>query len=229
MKVSAMKTIMRSIGPAVLLTSMLSSEASANLVTNGSFETFTGVFGGDGGAQLLTTSTALTGWTIVGGEIAILKSPNNYNLTPSDGNNFLDVAGYSNSGFPKGISQTISGLDVGQSYSLSMDLGIRNGACVSGGNNCIGPVQVSATIGSSSQTFTYNSATAGNNWGNFGFDFQATASSMLLQIKGVSLPSGAQYIGLDNVTLNPVVPLPAGLWLLGSGLAGLGLRIRRRA
>ena len=38
---------------------------------------------------------------------------------------------------------------------------------------------------------------------------------------------GYNYIGLDNVK---VVPIPAAGWLLGSGLAGLGLlRFRRKA
>ena len=91
----------------------LATGASAQIVSNGSFETFTGAFGGDGGAQLIGSSTTLTGWTIVGGEIAVLRSPNGYNLAASVGNNFLDLAGYSNGGFPKGISQMLTGLTVG--------------------------------------------------------------------------------------------------------------------
>lgn len=74
--------------------------ARANLVSNGSFETFTGVFGGDGGAQLTPVSTTLTDWTVLGDEIAVLKSPNGYLLTAADGVNFLDLAGYTNTSFP---------------------------------------------------------------------------------------------------------------------------------
>ena len=70
----------------------VAASASAQIVQNGSFESFTGAFGGDNGAQLLGSSTTLTGWTIVGGEIAILKNSNAYNLTASDGVNFLDLA-----------------------------------------------------------------------------------------------------------------------------------------
>jgi hypothetical protein len=205
--------------------------AAAQMVTNGSFEAFTGAFAGDGGAQLLTTSTTLTGWTIVGGEIAVLRTPNSYSLAPSMGSNFLDLAGYSNAGFPKGISQVLSGLNAGQTYAFAMDVGIRNGACVGGGDNCHGPVQVSASIGSTAQTFTQASSTAGNVWGTFGFDFVATGSTMTLTINGVSLPAGNEFIGLDNVSVTPgavaAVPEPATYALMLAGLVAVGVVARR--
>jgi hypothetical protein len=218
---------------ATLPLAVLATCASAQIVSNGSFETFTGVFAGDGGAQLTSASTTLTGWSIVGGEIALLKTPNIYNLAASVGNNFLDLAGYSNGGFPKGVSQVLTGLTVGQTYAFSMDLGIRNGACVSGGNNCHGPVQASATIGSTSQTFTEASAVEGNVWGTFGFNFIATSPSMTLTIDGISLPAGNAFIGLDNVSVAPgvvgAVPEPETYALLLAGLAALGSVARRRA
>ena len=215
---------------AALPLAFLATGASAQIVTNGSFETFTGAFGGDGGAQLTAASTTLTGWTIVGGEIAVLKTPNAYSLAASAGNNFLDLAGYTNAGFPKGLSQVLNGLTAGQTYAFSMDLGIRNGACVSGGNNCHGPVQASATIGSTSQTFTEASAAAGNVWGTFGFDFVATGPSMTLTIDGVSLPAGNEFIGLDNVSVTPAiaaVPEPETYALLLAGLAVVGRFAKR--
>jgi hypothetical protein len=199
---------------------LASGLAHANLVTNPGFETFTGTFGGDGGAQLTTSSTTLTGWSITNGEIAILKTPNSYSLSASEGINFLDLAGYTNTGLPKGISQSIVGLVTGQQYTLSLDIGIRNGACVHSTIDCGGPVSVSASIGASSQSFTHNSADPGNIWGTYGFVFTATDATMLLQIKGTSLPIGYQYIGLDNVSID-AVPLPSAAWLLGSGLLGL--------
>jgi hypothetical protein len=206
--------------------------AAAQTVINGGFEAFTGAFAGDGGAQLIPTSTTLTGWTIVGGEIAVLRTPNIYSLAPSSGSNFLDLAGYSNGGFPKGISQSLTGLNVGQTYSFSMDVGIRNGACVGGGNNCHGPVQVSATIGGTGQTFTEASSTAGNVWGTFGFNFIATSPSMTLTINGVSLPAGNAFIGLDNVSVAPgavaAVPEPGTWALMLSGLIAVGWLGRRK-
>jgi hypothetical protein len=218
---------------AVLPLAVLATGASAQIVSNGSFETFTGVFAGDGGAQLTNASTTLTGWAIVGGEIAVLKTPNIYNLGPSVGNSFLDLTGYSNAGFPKGVSQVLPGLTVGQTYAFSMDLGIRNGACVGGGDNCHGPVQASATIGATSQTFTEASAVAGNVWGTFGFNFVATSPSMTLTINGLSLPAGNEFIGLDNVSVAPAVvgavPEPETYALLLAGLAAVGSFARKRA
>ena len=224
-----MKTsFVAAIGAVVVLAG---SSASAQIVSNGSFESFTGVFGGDGGAQLVAASATLTGWTIVGGEIAVLESPNAYNLTASDGTNFLDLAGYSNAGFPKGLSQQLTGLTAGQTYTFSMDLGIRNGACVGSSNDCHGPIQASATIGTASQTFTEDSAVAGNVWGTFGFDFVANSPTMTLTIRGVSLPAGNAYIGLDNVSVTPTVtavPEPASTAMLLAGLAAVGVAVRRR-
>ena len=204
------------------VTVVIATSASAQIVQNSSFESFTGAFGGDNGAQLIGSSTTLTGWTIVGGEIAILKNSNAYNLTASDGVNFLDLAGYSNAGFPKGVSQVLTGLSAGQTYALSMDLGIRNGACVSGGNNCRGPIQVSASVAGTSQTFTHSSVTDGNVWNRFSSNFVANNSSALLTIQGVSLPAGNQYIGLDNVSISPI-PEPTTWGLMLAGLVALGV------
>jgi hypothetical protein len=209
------------------LTVVVATSASAQVVQNGSFESFTGTFGSDNGAQLIGSSTTLIGWTIIGGEIAILKDPNAYNLTASDGMNFLDLAGYSNGGFPKGVSQVLTGLSVGQTYTVSMDLGIRNGACVSGGNNCRGPIQVSASVAGTSQTFTHSSTTDGNVWDSFSSNFVANESSALLTIQGLNLPAGNQYIGLDNVSVSPV-PEPTSWGLMLAGLVTVGVMVRTR-
>ena len=86
---------------------------------------------------------------------------------------------------------------------------------------------MNANIGSASQTFTHDSADAGNIWGNYGFEFTATDTTMVLKITGISLPAGNQYIGLDNVSIE-AVPLPAAIWLFGSGLLGLIEIVRRK-
>ena len=212
---------------ALFCVAVVATSASAQIVQNGSFESFTGAFGGDNGAQLIGSSTTLTGWTIIGGEIAILKNSNAYNLTASDGVNFLDLAGYSNGGLPKGVSQVLTGLNAGQTYTLSMDLGIRNGACVSGGNNCRGPIQVSANVAGTTQTFTHSSTTDGNVWNKVSSNFVANNPSVLLTIQGVSLPAGNQYIGLDNVSVSPV-PEPAIWSLMLAGLVAVGVMGRSR-
>jgi hypothetical protein len=202
----------------MLLASMFISlgSAEANLVSNPSFEAFTGSFAPDGAAQLLPGTTELTGWSVVNNEIAVLTTPNNWDLTPSDGNLFVDLTGRTSAGFPKGISQLLTGLTVGQAYSFSMDLGVSNDTCP----NCGGPIEVEANIGGTSQVFLHNSSDPGDVWAAFGFDFTADSTSMTLEILGISVPPGNIYIGLDNVAVSQV-PLPPAVWLFGSGLLGL--------
>jgi hypothetical protein len=226
-----MKRVHRSVA-LLSFAALLATAAHADLVTNGSFESFSGSFGADGGAALVPSSTTLSGWTVTSGDIAVLKNPNIYQLTSFDGNNFLELTGYSNSGFPKGVSQVLSGLTPGQSYSFSMELGIRNGPCVSGGNNCTGPVSVSATIGGTSQTFTHNSSAAGNIWGAYGFDFVAGGATETLTILGLSVPRGGEFLGLDAVSVNAgsvsPVPEPASYALMLAGLVAVAGAVRRR-
>ena len=209
----------------------LAAPLSSQTVTNGGFETFNGALGADGGAQLIGGTTALPGWSVVGSESAFLRNGNVYLLSAHSGTGFLDLTGYSNTGFPKGVSQTLAGLTVGRSYTFSMWLGVFNGRC-GVAINCSGPVSASATIGSVTQTFVQNGTAPGDVWSQFGFTFVATNTSMLLTIQGVSIPSGAAYIGLDDVSVVPaevgVVPEPAAVALLAVGLLLLVVVSSRR-
>lgn len=208
----------------------MGNTVSAQVVINGGFEVYTGNFGSDGAAQLSVNNTQLTGWTVVGGEIAVARSENNFGIGPRSGNNFLDLEGYTQGVFPKGVSQSLTGLSIGQSYTFSMWLGVFNGACpTTGQNRCNGPVAARATIGSASVLFTAGAtAAAGNQWVNYAFDFVAPNTTLLLTIEGISVPLGNVYIGLDDVSVVarlPVsnVPEPSTYALLAAGLAVLGV------
>jgi hypothetical protein len=222
---------------AATATLAISTTLSAQVVTNSSFEAFTSIFSGNGDAVLLAGSTQLTGWTVVGGESALLRNGNVYGLTSRSGANFLDLAGFTDRGFPKGISQSVTGLTVGQTYTFSMWLGTFNGPCAQVGfNRCSGPIEARATVGASSQTFTHNPTAAGNQWGNYTFNFAASSSTMLLLIEGISLPSGNAYIGLDDVSIVAAttpppmgtVPEPRTYALMVAGLGVVSLLARRR-
>lgn len=200
---------------------------ASNLVINPSFESYSGSFQSSGAGRISVGSGDLTGWSIVNQDTAIIKNSNIFNLTSSDGENFIDLEAWGNTDFPKGISQTLNGLTIGRTYSFAMDLGIRNGSCGSFGDVCHGPVQVTASVGGSSQIFTHSSSNLGNIWGTYGFDFTATDTNMLLTILGESVPAGNHYIGLDNVAVN-AVPIPAALWLFGTGLLTILGGIKKR-
>ncbi len=207
---------------------------SAQVVTNGGFEVFTGTFGSDGAAQLSVNNTQLTGWTVIGGEIAVARTGNVYGIGPRAGNNFLDLEGYTQGVFPKGVSQALTGLSVGQVYTFSMWLGVFDGACpTSGQNRCNGPVTARATIGSASAQFTAGATnSAGNQWVNYAFDFVASNTTMLMMIEGISVPLGNVYMGLDDVSVVAKVPVsnvpePSTYALMAAGLAVLGVLSRR--
>ncbi len=109
------------------------------------------------------------------------------------------MAGSSNR-FPYGgVSQTINTV-TGHQYTLSLSTGLLN-------RTYPGLVSVSATAGSSSQTFTFNSSEPGNQWGDFSLDFTAIGTSTAIFIIGTSRANGG-YIGLDNVSVVRSVPAP---------------------
>ena len=198
------------------------SNADAASISNPSFETFTSSVIPSSGIQLLPGTTNLTDWSVIGNEIAILTQPNNWGLTASDGDNFLDIAGYSNTWYPKGISQIVTELIVGQQYVITMDLGVSNdvNACWP----CGGPIEVEASIGNIHQIFSHNSSDPGNIWMTYGFEFIANNTNMPLTIVGNSAPG--IYIGLDNISVS-AVPIPPAAWLLLSGVAVV-FRFRQR-
>jgi hypothetical protein len=182
---------------AIVLLALFCSNISANLISNGSFETTTAVFGSDGGSQLLPGNTTVTGWTAVTREIAILKNGNVYGVSTTFGNNFLDLTGYLNVTPYGGVSQPVSGLISGENYTLTYDLMTLVGSGVFGG-----PVGATATIfgNSTNCIFSPPSSPTGNQTGLCTVNFTASGTSTTLTLVGLQ---GIEYIGLDNVDLEP--------------------------
>ncbi len=196
--------------------------ASANLITNGSFEDITKfVPNADATMDLPNGSPAMTGWNVIANNVAWIGPTNPFGLAASDGGYFLDLTSYNDSATFGGVTQSIA-TNVGSVYTLSFDIG---------GDPRYGlPSAITATAGLTSQTFGYS--LAGNNiWETETLSFTATSPTTLITLQG---QSGSAYIGLDNVSANFVsdgstpVPEPAGLALLGTGLLCL-VALRRRS
>lgn len=234
----------------VLAFSMLSAAANAqSLITNGGFETTTA------GTGQLGFNTNATGWTSANGTgwngsqpafnfvyapgsadttgavawdngAVKLWGPNtgsNNGLTASpEGGNFIagDGAYYEGA-----ISQTVSGLTVGQQYTLSFWMAAAQQSGFDGANWS----QWNVTFGSESfSTAVMNNPSHGfTGWQQVTQTFTASATSQVLSFLADGGPQGLPpFALLDGVSLDtpntPVVtPLPAALFFVAPALAGV--------
>jgi hypothetical protein len=229
-----------------LVLSFAAAEAQAyNLVTNGSFESTTGGTSG----QLGFGGFNATGWTTSGynflfpqgsadttgvngqfgnlqlwglnngGASAITSSP--------DGGNFVGADGAFNVG---PITQTITGLVIGQQYSV----GFYYAGAQQAGPDFTSPTSEQWLVslgGSAAQTTPIlNDTSMGfTGWNHEVFTFTADGTSDALSFLAAGTPNGEPPFSLlDGVTMT-AVPEPASMLLMGTGLAALGLVRRRRA
>jgi hypothetical protein len=166
-----------------------SSEASAtpavagtgggtNLITNGSFETPSVSSGLDS-----APTTASTGWTWVSGPGAGM-SGNVYPIEwPTPAPDGVQVAYLINAG---SVSQTVSGLTIGHTYTVAFSTAESTGAAANPLN-----AQIDGT--------TALSVTPGAAWASSSFTFTATATSHTLGFVGTS-SSGAR-VCIDAVSM----------------------------
>jgi hypothetical protein len=213
-----------------ILLALATVNASADLITNGSFEDTSKTFVGDANKvdELNSGSTAIPGWTTINGvPTAWIMNGNPFGISAADGSFFLDLTGYSDSGTYGGVSQSFA-TTAGTNYVVTFDLGYGGNSTAYGG-----PVSVLVSAGGSPQTFTSGSGSPNPAvWDLETFDFTATSATTTLSIIGKTT-TGGDYIGLDNVdvevgTAPGPVPEPATFTLLLTGMSMLGCAARRR-
>ena len=196
--------------------------ANANLLTNGSFELGTFVNDGNLTDTFNAGATTITGWSAVGRQVSWIDVGNPWSLSAQDGNRFLDLTAY-NPGAPfGGVTQSVA-TTVGQQYSLSFYLGSYT--ALWGGP----PISILAAAAGTSQTFTNAAATSTSTWTPFSLLFTATSATTAVTLTGAA---GVNYIGLDNVSVDPAgpggaVPEPSAFALVALGFGVLPLIARR--
>lgn len=188
---------------AIVLTAVSATSFAASEFQNGNFESYTTPFSGY--QVQLVGSTDITGWTIGGTSVDLIKGwPGTIDGTS------VDMQG---SPGPGTLSQTFATV-AGQHYSVGFDLW-RNMAGTD-------DPSLSVTVtGSGPQSFT-----AGDTVGHYTLDFVALGSSSTLTFSSGNISAYGGAV-LDNVTVT-AVPEPETYAMLLAGLGLMGAVVRRR-
>ena len=212
--------------------SVAASAAQANLVTNGSFKSYSG-----SAPKNYFTTVKPTGWS-GGGNLTFLDAPGTaangsylsvYGPFPNsspDGGNFVEAdaaPSYSSS-----IYQTVGGLKIGAMSTLTFyqAAGQQTGFT--------GPTTEEWAVtfgGVTKELIQYSLNSTGvdvGQWEQQTMTFKVTSTTQVLSFLAVGTPNGEPPIAfLDGVDLE-AVPEPASLTLISAGVLGTVAAIRRR-
>lgn len=203
---------MKSLGAVVGLTAlMLSPIASANLLTNGSFEESPELTQAGGGWGYFDP-TQISGWESEDNNIEIWNSGFN-GVNAADGNQFAELNAHPETGIAFTLFQDVV-TTIGKSYNLSFAYRARNG-------------QESFNVSVANLDEQVLNTNTGE-WTIYSGMF--TAQEELTRLMFTSVDPETETLGnfIDNVSIVAKVPEPGTLALLGLGLAGLGVFRRRR-
>ena len=173
--------------------------ASANLVVNGDF-------------SLPVTTQGENGWTF-----ANLVGYSGWQATGGNpgGTFVLNFYGTNNPG-PPTVAQTISGLTVGQIYTISGDYAM--------GNQAITNTDFGVAI--DGNQWYYSIPTVPGQWDSFSETFTASSSTVDLVLTGEHAHDSDPRV--DNISLVGSVPEPASLLGMAFGLGILATRRRKK-
>lgn len=193
--------------------------AQAAFVSNGSFE-FPNTSPGTVMNINAGTEPAGFAWTVTTGNVDIVRNGfAGSAATAYDGAQMLDLVG---SGSIGGISLLLP-TAAGTQYTLSFAYA---------NNPFNGPTTASASVslldGATplfSESITHDaSSTINYNWASFNRVFTGTGNPVTLAFDNtIAIAGGNGGILLDAISLTPV-PVPAAIWLFGTGLAALSVR-----
>lgn len=213
-----------------------STTFAANLVSNGSFESYSGGSNGNP-SQIHNISTdgytSVTDWTRGAGTYGFLMGPNSADTTGSyspqylnnftlwgpnngvnngltdspDGGNFIVLDG-GESYRGEGISQSISALTVGHQYSVAFYWAAGQQSGFTGATT----EQFQVSFGSDTQsTVVYDNPSQGfSGWSHETFIFTASSTTELLKFLAIGTPDSLPpMLLLDGVVVEDITPPPA--------------------
>jgi hypothetical protein len=191
--------------------------ASANLLTNGSYEALNIV--PSGFYQIFNAgSTGIAGWTVMGGPVQL--TPDTYlALKADDGRHWIDLTGIFD--YDKGLRSDAVAVSVGTTYDISFSVGNY----LPFGRSTVGL----SINGGAESLFTNLSlaVTADNpmNWQSFTVQWLADSPTLSLEFRGRAngALSNNAGIGLDAVGVVAASTGPTPVPVPVSGTAGLAL------